>query len=185
MPSAVDILRWLKSAALNSSTITVDGTNDLVFVYDNDGNIVGTAAVVDLVTSGTAAEGSTPEEITLLAAATTFEVTAIKDKTVLLTGDAGGNTIATITGLNPGDHLVIIFQDSNVTITDNPAGTADTINLSAAFTSAANTTLMLVYDGTSLFEVSRSVNGVATDVTVFVRDTVDLDVRTGVPLFAR
>jgi hypothetical protein len=75
-----------------------------------------------------------------------------------ITGDAGGNTIATITGGVPGQELILIFTDSLVTITDDNTHAADTIDLAAAFTSADDVVLKLVYDGTSWYEVSRSVN---------------------------
>lgn len=51
--------------------------------------------------------------ITLGAGATTFAVTT---NYLVLTGDGGGNTIATITGGVAGDRVLIEFADSNVTI---------------------------------------------------------------------
>lgn len=93
--------------------------------------------------------------VTLGAAATTFDVT---HTFMTITGDGGGNTIATITGAKPGQILTLLFVDALVTITDTDAHTADTIDLSAAFTSADDTVLQLVYNGTSWYEVSRSVN---------------------------
>jgi hypothetical protein len=93
---------------------------------------------------------------TLAAAATTLAVT---NNFVKLTGDAGGNTIGTITGGVSGQMLTLLFVDANVTITDTDAATANTVNLSAAFTSAANTTLTLINDGNKWFELARSVNG--------------------------
>lgn len=70
----------------------------------------------------------------------------------------GSETIATITNAQSGTVLYLSFNNSNVTITDDNSGTADTIDLSAAFTGAADTILTLIYDGTSWLEVSRSVN---------------------------
>lgn len=99
---------------------------------------------------------STMSTVTVVAAATTF---AVASNVVKVTGDAGGNTVATITGGVSGQVVTLIFVDDKVTITDTAAATADTVNLSAAFTSAANTVLTLVYDGNKFFEVSRSVNG--------------------------
>lgn len=89
------------------------------------------------------------------AGATTLAVTS---NTATVTGHGGGNILATITGGISGMLLTLIFTDANVTITDTAAGTADTVNLSAAFTSAANTTLTLRHNGTKWFEVARSVN---------------------------
>ena len=77
---------------------------------------------------------------------------------VKLTGDAGANTLATITGGVSGMMLTILFADALVTITDTAAATADTVDLSAAFTSSANDTITLMYDGNKWFEVARSVN---------------------------
>jgi hypothetical protein len=92
---------------------------------------------------------------TLAAAATTMAITS---NVVKVTGDAGGNTLATITGGVSGQLLTLIFVDALVTITDTAAATANTVNLSAAFTSAANATLSLVFDGNKWFETARSFN---------------------------
>lgn len=92
---------------------------------------------------------------TLAAAATTL---AVAGNYVILTGDAGANTLATITGGISGMVLVIQFQDALVTITDDNTGAANTVNLSAAWTSTANDTLTLISNGTSWREMARSVN---------------------------
>jgi len=75
-----------------------------------------------------------------------------------ITGDGGGNTIATITGGRDGQVLTLIFVDANVTITDDNSHASNSVDLSAAFTSADDTVLQLIYDGTSWYEISRSVN---------------------------
>lgn len=98
---------------------------------------------------------STATSATLAAAATTLAITS---NVVTVTGDAGANTIATITGGLSGQLLTLIFADSLVTITDDATGNANTANLSAAFTSTSNDTLTLVFNGTSWREVARSVN---------------------------
>lgn len=109
-----------------------------------------------LILAGTShVQSSAKQSVTLGAAATTFAVTS---SFVELTGDAGANTISTITGGHEGQTLVILCTDANVTITDTDAHTTDTVDLSAAFTSADDTTLTLIYDGTSWYELSRSVN---------------------------
>ena len=93
---------------------------------------------------------------TLGAGDTTFALTS---NVVILTGDAGANTLATITGGVAGQLLTIICTDALVTITDTDAHTANTIDLSAAFTSADDKVLTLVFDGTSWYEAgTRSVN---------------------------
>lgn len=86
---------------------------------------------------------------------TTF---VISGNVMTITGDGGANTIATITGANSGTLLTLIFVDALVTITDDNTHAANSVDLSAAFTSADDTTLQLVFNGTSWYEVSRSVN---------------------------
>ena len=92
---------------------------------------------------------------TLGVGVTTFAVTS---NIMTITGDGGTNTIATITGANSGTLLTLIFVDGNVTITDDNTHAANSVDLSAAFTSADDTTLQLIYDGTSWYETSRSTN---------------------------
>jgi len=89
------------------------------------------------------------------AAAVTFSAAT---NFVTVTGDAGTNTIATITSGTIGETLVLLFTDALVTITDNDTHSADSVDLSAAFVSVDDTTLTLLYDGTSWYELSRSVN---------------------------
>jgi len=100
------------------------------------------------------------DPLTLGAAATTF---AAKANIITLTGDGGANTIATITGFaHAGDAnagiLTLLFVDALITITDTDAHTTDTVDLNAAFTSADDVVLRLLYDGTSYYEISRSTN---------------------------
>jgi len=99
--------------------------------------------------------GNTAQETTLAAAATELAVTK---NFVTLTGDGDSNTLATITGGVVGQLLTILFVDALVTITDTDAHTANTVDLSDAFVSADDTVLELIFDGTSWYEVSRSVN---------------------------
>lgn len=94
-------------------------------------------------------EGNT----TLGAAATTIAVTG---STWIITGDAGGNTLGTITGLADGSHLDLLFVDALVTITDDETQTTDTVDLQEAFTSADDTILSLVRLNGSWYERSRS-----------------------------
>jgi len=104
---------------------------------------------------GTARTGRTCTAETLGAGVTTFAVTG---EVMVITGDGGANTIATITGGLIGQELTLIFVDALVTITDTDAHTANTVDLSAAFTSADDTVLKLIFDGTSWYEISRSIN---------------------------
>ena len=96
------------------------------------------------------------ESATLATGVTTYAVTS---RVVTLTGD-GAATIGTITGANAGIYT-FIFVDANITITDTDEAVANKIDLAETatdFTSADDTTLTLVYNGKSWFEVSRSVN---------------------------
>ena len=67
------------------------------------------------------------------------------------------NTVATIITTfdngTSGQEILIIFTDAFTTVAET-----DNIKLSAAFTSSADDTMRLIYDGTSWFEISRSVN---------------------------
>ena len=92
----------------------------------------------------------------LAAGAVTFAVTG---EAMVIDGDGGGNTIATITGASTGQILILRFVDASVTITDTSTHAANTVNTAGAFTSADNTMLTLFFDGTSWFETGRSVNG--------------------------
>lgn len=95
---------------------------------------------------------------TLGAGATTF---AVASEIMIITGDGGGNTIATITGGTEGMILILLFVDANITITDTDAHTANTVDLAGTatdLTSADDTVLTLFFDGTSWYEISRSVN---------------------------
>ena len=106
-------------------------------------------------TGGSLYIASARQSLTLGAAATTFAITSAFME---ITGDTGANTIATITGASSGQQLVLQFVDALVTITDDNTHAADSIDLSASFTSADDTTLTLIYDGTSWYEMARSVN---------------------------
>ena len=125
-----------------------------VTIAGNAATTVLTIAAGDVLLSD-GAIGVANEAVTCGAAATTF---AVDSNLVTVTGDAGGNTIATITGGVAGQLVTLIFVDALVTVTDTAAHTANTVDLSAAFTSADDTVLQLVFDGTSWYEVSRSVN---------------------------
>lgn len=93
---------------------------------------------------------------TLGVGAATFTVTS---NMVILTGDGGGNTLTTIVGpLAIATWVMIEFVDSNVTISDVETGADDTVDLSAAFTSADDTTLLLLFNGTHWQEIARSTN---------------------------
>jgi len=100
-------------------------------------------------------QGNDDDSVTLGVAAATWVATS---NFQTITGDVSGNTVTTITSGTTGQTLTLLFIDNEVTISDNNAHTADTIDLGAAFLSADDTTLTLIYNGTSWYEKSRSVN---------------------------
>lgn len=133
---------------------TNDGSTNILVGRDSDeSNTTTLDTNGNLVTIGEIS--STGTSVTCGTGATTFAVTS---NTVTVTGDGGGNTIATITGGVSGQMLTLIFVDALVTITDDATGNANTVNLSAAFTSTANDVMTLVSNGTSWRESARSVN---------------------------
>jgi len=122
----------------------------------NGVSVFGDGGTTDYTSiSATGILDSTADTDTLGVGVTTF---AIGSNVMTITGDGGGNTIATITGASRATMLTLIFVDANVIITDDNTHAADSVDLSAAFTSADDTTLQLIYDGTSWYETSRSVN---------------------------
>jgi len=137
-------------------SMTIDTSDHAVFqnatAYDFDAavNITGTA-------SASMIANSAMHSPLLGKSATTLAITS---NIITVTGDGGGNTLGTITGASIGVYT-FIFVDAFVTITDTDIAASNTIDLvgtATNLTSADDTTLQLVYDGTSWYEVSRSVN---------------------------
>lgn len=97
------------------------------------------------------------DQVTLGTGITTF---AADLPMITVAGDAGGNTIATITGkmAYAGSRITLLFVDANVIITDDNTHATDSIDLASAFTSADDTILELIHNGVSWYECSRSVN---------------------------
>ncbi len=125
------------------------GINRVAMGSDGTLDVTGDLTVTGFISGGTQAT-------TLPAAATTFAATT---NMAILTGDGGSNTLATITGAPPGTTLKILCTDALVTITDDNTHAADSVDLSAAFTCADDTTLTLSnYAGVSWYEDSRSIN---------------------------
>ncbi len=107
---------------------------------------------------GQGAIGTTPDATTLGGGATAL---AVDNCVVTVTDDGDGNVIGTITGGVSGQLLTLIFVNADVTITDTDVAAPNTVDLAGTatdFTSADDKVLQLVFDGTSWFEVSRSVN---------------------------
>ena len=128
--------------------------NSLIIDYVSQTDTTAQTRASDL-TKATGRDGRTLTPSTLAAGVTTFAVTG---EVMVVTGDVGTNTVATITGGLTGQELTLIFVDALVTITDTDAHGANTVDLSAAFTSADDTVLTLIFDGTSWYEKCRSVN---------------------------
>lgn len=145
------------TAATDGSHIGVGGaTRDLQIINKESAKIdFFTANISRFVISSTGMNGTPAQSVTLGAGSTTFATTS---NVINLTGNGGGNTLATITGGINGGVLTIMFNDALITITDTDAHTANTIDLSAAFTSADDKILQLVYIASSWYEVSRSTN---------------------------
>lgn len=79
---------------------------------------------------------------------------------MVLTADSTTN-IARIGGGREGQILLLEFGDSDLRLTDNDSGDANTINLAGTatnFTSSSNGMMQIHFNGTSWREVSRSVN---------------------------
>jgi len=128
-----------------NAPITLESDNTIDNIID------GQVAISGIITN--AAMQST----TLGSGAVTFALTS---NIITLTGDGAANVLGTITGAGIGIYT-IIFVDANITVTDTDIAAAGTIDLTGTatdLTSADDTTLTLVFDGTSFFEVSRSVN---------------------------
>ena len=134
----------INATSTDFSFIATDNVTTELFKIRNDGQ-----TIVEFEFS------TTKKDITLGVAATTFATTG---NVMQVTGDGGGNTIATITGALSGQYLIMIFVDGNVTITDDNSHASNSVDLSAAFTGADDTTIHLIYDGTSWYEISRSTN---------------------------
>ena len=94
--------------------------------------------------------GHKEASLTLAAAATTMDLTTADVWKV--TGDAGGNTISSIT-TNAGQTVTIIFSDLLITMTDGA-----NMLLSGNLSSNQNDTLVLQRFGGVHYEISRSAN---------------------------
>lgn len=107
-------------------------------------------------------------QLTLVSGSTSFNVAS---NYMVLTAQ-GACTIATIGGGREGMTLTLEFTDANVTITDTGTGAAETVNLSAAFTSSANDIIQLKHNGTSWREVGRQTTGVGSTVVNYISHPV-------------
>lgn len=150
--------------SIQSGEIRIRGIGRLTFgdagdviLTRNGPNTLGLGANDNLDLGTTSKIVGTGNALTLGIGAVTFAVVGMS---MTITGDAGGNVIATITGGTAGQTLLLMFVDALVTITDTPGHAANTVDLLGAvdLVSADDTMLTLVFDGTSWYEVGRSVN---------------------------
>lgn len=136
------------------------GNNGSVLTFAIGASGKGTFAGAIDVTGDTTVTGhicnDAQQTITLGVGVTTFAVTR---NVIQITGDGGGNVIATITGAQVGLYT-FIFVDEFVTISNNDAHGASTVDLDgvADFGSADDTVLQLVFDGVSWYRVAESAN---------------------------
>jgi len=143
----------------NTSNITTNTNN----INSNDTDIATNAGNITTNISNITANAN---EISYLKAKQTVDLNAAdsfdsENKSLTLLNDSlGPGTLNTINGAEEGQKIVIIFQDT-ITVTDNDSATLNTINLqgsSTNFAAGQYDTLQLIYDGTSWYEISRSVN---------------------------
>jgi len=135
----------------------VEASSNAVSLYDMDFRVrsssIGGSDLGGINRNGVV--HSAPQTVTLGAAATTFAVTS---NFVTLTGDGGGNSLATITGGVAGQQLWILCNDANVTFIDNNSHTADTLDCNGNLPSADDQLTLWIYNGTSWYFASGSNN---------------------------
>lgn len=78
---------------------------------------------------------------------------SIKGRTDWVVNNSGGTTITMFDDGVPGQTIQLLFTNTNTTVTDG-----GNIKLSGAFTSSADDTMRLIFDGTNWYELNRSVN---------------------------
>ena len=69
------------------------------------------------------------------------------------TNNTGATTITTFDDGASGQRITIVFTDANTTLTDG-----GNLKLAGGFTSTADDTMELIFNGTTWFELGRSVN---------------------------
>jgi len=78
---------------------------------------------------------------------------SVKDGLNFKTANTGPTTITMFDDGGEGQIITVVFTDAVTTLTDG-----GNLKLAGAFTSTADDTMQLVFDGTNWFELSRSVN---------------------------
>ena len=136
------------------SPIKSNGNGETVFKPWENWKTKLTTATAALVLGTTMLGNVAQQTITLGAGDATFAVTS---NVVTITGDAGGNSITTITGASPGLYA-FIFVDANVTFVDDDGHGANTIDLNGNQVGADDKVIGMVFDGTSWYKSSASAN---------------------------
>lgn len=77
----------------------------------------------------------------------------VSDGNNFKTANTSATTITDFINGTAGQEIIVIFTDANTMVSD-----AGNLKLSGSFTSAVNSTLKLIYDGTNWQELSRSFN---------------------------
>jgi len=155
-PASTAIATNLANGAANEVPYQ-SGANATAFVAAANSSLLYTSGA-GVPTLGTAPPlaATALQQVTLGAGATAIAITS---SVVEVTGDAGGNTVATITGGKSGQLLTLIFVDALVTLSDDNTHAANTLDLNAAsIVSADDKVVQLVFDGTSWYHVSTSTN---------------------------
>ncbi len=141
----------------NAFTVDYTGSGNNIFDFQADGVSILTLTKAGALTLA-GSFGTGVQTASLGVGATTFAATR---NYVILTGDGGANTIATITGGVDGQVLTIEFVDGLITITDDDVDTANSIDLAGTgvdFTGADDNTLTISFNGTSWKQTGRSIN---------------------------
>ncbi len=138
--------------AVGADELGVEGNAEI----DGTLRIDGTVTAVAVTASGLiTANGGVVEDYSTAVRADAFSAAGLN----VIRAEATTANLATITGGVAGQIITLIFDDP-VVVTDADTNTAAAINLvgTGNFTSADDDTLQLVSDGTSWYEISRSVN---------------------------
>jgi len=77
----------------------------------------------------------------------------VRGVSVAFVANTGATTITAFDDGYAGQQLTLLFTNTNTTLSD-----AGTLALTGAFTSTANDSVVLLFDGTNWIELSRSVN---------------------------
>jgi hypothetical protein len=80
---------------------------------------------------------------------------SVRQGTVFTVTNSGATSITTFNDAEVGQRILLMFTDANTTIVD---GANLHLAGGANFVSSADDTMELVWNGTSWFEISRSVN---------------------------